>query len=422
MQNCFDEIVSLSKSIFLNPELGYKEFETKKKIIKFVKKYASDGQIQEFSTTGLKISLPKVKSKSFHLALVAELDAVYSPSHFSSDKSTGAAHNCGHHAQVGIMLMVLRSLVGSGLYKSLNYNISFIFTPAEEYVDLGYREELIKKGVIKYLGGKPEAMSLGVFDDIDCAILAHSMGGDVPGRVIELGCTLVGFLYKKYGFKGKPAHAGFAPFEGVNAYSMSTLFNTGLGLLRQQLNDSTLIRMNPIVLDANMSTNVICDYIMLGTDIRGSTIDAIIDIAKKLDTLAQGSAYSLCGEVSITTQQGYLPFIQDAYLTQQAKIAYDHFLGISELIMNHSSCAAGDVGDLSYMIPCIQVGFSGFSGTIHGQDFKEADVEYIYNIFPNYILHFLKNLKLERAHLYKRTYKDYELLLSTMSVNSFICD
>ena len=42
--------------------------------------------------------------------------------------------------------------------------------PAEEYLDLNYRAELLKKGQISHYGGKPEAMSLGVFDDIDVGI------------------------------------------------------------------------------------------------------------------------------------------------------------------------------------------------------------------------------------------------------------
>ncbi len=58
----------------------------------------------------------------------------------------------------------------------------FIFVPAEEYLDLRYRDELLKNGTIAYYGGKPEAMRLGVFDDIDCAVCVHAIGGEFDKR------------------------------------------------------------------------------------------------------------------------------------------------------------------------------------------------------------------------------------------------
>ncbi len=415
MVKYFQEITSLAKEIFLDPELGYKEFNTKNRIVQFVKKYSTkEFEIQEFSTTGLKISLPIDKTKNFNLAVIAELDAVFSPSHMFSNKETGAAHNCGHHAQIGIALALFRALTDDDFYKTLNYNVSFIFTPAEEYVDLKYREMLIEEGTIKYWGGKPEAMRLGIFDNVDCAILTHSMGGATQGRVIELNSTLIGFLYKKYMFKGRSAHAGFAPHEGINAYSISTLFHTGVGLLRQHLNEADVIRINPVILDSNMGSNVICDHIVIGTDVRGKTVDAIIDVSKKIDSVARGSAISLQGELCINTQYGYLPFHQDKHLTKVAKLAYDNFPEIEMLITDSVSSASGDVGDLSYMVPCIQVGFSGFSGTIHGQDFCESDEEYIYEIFPRYMMSILTHINLDQSKLYKRTYSEYESLLNSI--------
>ena len=35
------------------------------------------------------------------------------------------------------------------------------------------------------------------------------------------------------------------PFSGINAYSISTLFNTAIGLSRQQFKDTESIRVNP---------------------------------------------------------------------------------------------------------------------------------------------------------------------------------
>lgn len=100
----YKEIYSIAKDIYLHPELGYKEFRTSKIVEDFILKYCPDIKIQKFSTTGLRVDLPKSSKNSLNMVYMAELDAVYTPTHFHADKETGAAHNCGHYSQVAIAL------------------------------------------------------------------------------------------------------------------------------------------------------------------------------------------------------------------------------------------------------------------------------------------------------------------------------
>lgn len=229
-RNNYNEIYKIAKDIYLHPELGYKEFRTSKIVEDFIRKYSPQFEIEKFSGTGIKVKFPKVNENGLNMVFIAELDAVYTPTHFYSDKETGAAHNCGHYSQVGIALSLFKEFLETEDYKKLDYNISFVFVPAEEFLDLEYRAELKKEGKIKYFGGKPEAMRLGVFDEFDFGIAVHSMGGKYENRTIEINSDLAGFIYKNYTFKGKAAHAGFAPNQGINAYSMSTIFNVAIGL------------------------------------------------------------------------------------------------------------------------------------------------------------------------------------------------
>lgn len=409
----YNEICELSKDIFLNPELGFKEFKTKEKVIGYIKKYIPNVEIEEFAITGFKFTLSCGKENSLNVGVLAELDAVYSPTHIYSNKTTGAGHSCGHHAQVGIALSLFSSLLKEDFYKTLNYDVTFIFTPAEEYVDLKYRKELQKTGEIEYIGGKPNCMKEGAFDNIDCVIAVHAMGIESDKHMIELNCSFAGFLYKNYKFTGKSAHAGFYPEDGVNAYSMSTIFNTGVGLLRQQFSDNDYIRVNPIVVDYNMGTNIICSEITIGTDLRAKNVDIMLKTADKLDSVAKGSAMCLQGNVEIDTEMGYMPFVQDNYLTSFAKKTFDNFDKIDEVVLDNVVAASGDLGDLSYMMPCIQIGFNGFKGTVHGKDFDEVDSEYIYDIFPEYLYNLMINLKgIDKSKLYKRSYEDYKEVIS----------
>lgn len=410
----YEEIYSIAKDIYLHPELGYKENRTSKIVKDYVNKYLENVHIQSFAKTGLKFTLPTEEEKPLKMAFVVELDAVYAPSHFHADKETGAAHNCGHYSQVGIGLGLFRGLIEKNIYKDFDFSISFVFVPAEEYLDLNYREELKKNNEITYFGGKPEAMKLGIFDEFHFAIAVHAMGGDFKERTIEINSNLAGFLYKRYTFIGKASHAGFSPFTGINAYSMSTLFNVGVGLMRQQLEEKEMVRINPIIMESDMGTNVIPNKITVGTDLRTQTVDYMKEVVKRLDDVAKGSAMSLQGEVRIETQMGYLPFVQNRYLSSFVLDIFNKFEKIPAIRNETPISAAGDIGDLSFIMPCIQIGYSGFTGTIHGDDFIENDPEYIFNIFPEFLLEVLKNMsgRIDKDKLYHRDYKEYEKLIN----------
>ncbi|MBS4202346.1 carboxypeptidase [Bacillus sp. FJAT-49732] len=409
----YEEIKKIAEDIYYHPELGYKEERTKEKIVASLKSMNPNIEIEEFSTTGFKTTLGD-QDKKLQVAFIAELDAVYTPSHMYADKITGAAHNCGHYTQVAIALALYNYLVKSNVYKDFNYKISFIFVPAEEYLDLAYRDELIKQNKITHYGGKPEAMKLGIFDDIDLAICVHAIGGEFAKRTINTNCDLAGFLYKRYKFIGKATHAGFDPFSSKNAYNMSTLFNVAVGLSRQQLKDSEKVRINPIVMESDMSTNVIPNAITIGTDLRTLSIEYMKEAAIKLDAAATGSAIALQGDVEISTQMGYLPFKQDRYLSEFVWEAFKENDEIEVLYNDDPISAAGDIGDLSYMIPCIQIGYSGFTGTIHGDDFIDIDPPFIYEIFPRFLAQVFEKMNgnIDSSRLYRRSYKDYINLMN----------
>ncbi|WP_062110658.1 M20/M25/M40 family metallo-hydrolase [Bacillus niameyensis] len=410
----YDEIKEMAETIFNNPELGYKEQKTKKTVVDFLKSVNPEIELEEFSTTGLKTSLGD--GKELKVAFIAELDAVYAPTHRNADSDTGAAHNCGHYTQVAIALSLYKYLFQSKMFESFDYQLVFVFVPAEEYLDLTYRDKLLKDGVISYYGGKPEAMKLGVFDDIDCAICVHAIGGEFEKRTIDINTALAGFLYKYYEFTGKATHAGFDPFSSKNAYSMSTLFNVAIGLARQQFKDSEMVRVNPIVMDSDMSTNVIPNRIVVGTDLRAQSVEYIKEATKRIDDAAKGSAMALQGEVNITTKMGYLPFKQHRYLSEFVRETFQENDRIDVLLDNNAISAGGDIGDLSFMIPCIQIGHSGFTGTIHGDDFIDVDPEFLFEIFPEFLSEVLVKLsgRIDKSKLYKRSFSEYEKLIQSI--------
>lgn len=69
-------------------------------------------------------------------------------------------------------------------------------------------------------------------DKIDAAMMLHPGAGDDSGGEVLRTLSMTQLKVK---FKGKPAHAGLAPWEGVNALDAAVLAYTAVGVLRQQI-------------------------------------------------------------------------------------------------------------------------------------------------------------------------------------------
>src|SRR5699024_11626228 len=132
----------LAEDIYHQPELGYKEEKTKNRIVHYLQKVNPNIDIEEFSLTGFKTSLG---SGDLHVAFIAELDAVYTPTHMYADKETGAAHNCGHYTQVSISLALYSYLIKTEAYMDLDYNINFFVIHVYVILYLHYSDNLYFK-------------------------------------------------------------------------------------------------------------------------------------------------------------------------------------------------------------------------------------------------------------------------------------
>ena len=94
-------LTAFGRDILAHPELGYKETRTAGKVLEA---FASLGltDVTRPARTGVKGWL--WRGAGPRVAVIGELDAVLSPGHPFADKATGAAHACGHNAQLASML------------------------------------------------------------------------------------------------------------------------------------------------------------------------------------------------------------------------------------------------------------------------------------------------------------------------------
>ena len=261
-----DEIVNISKTILANPEPGFREVKTSKLV---ADKFAEMGLPVRtgLGLTGVRAELLGGTSGPT-MALLGELDSLIVEEHPHADPATGAAHACGHHCQIGVILGAAMGLMRSDVLPSLSGRIAFIAVPAEEYIEIEYRDGLRRDGKIEFLGGKPELIKLGEFDDVHLAMMIHTTSA-VEERKLCLSGTNNGTVAKKIQFIGRGSHAGGAPHLGINALNAATLALTAIHFNRETFRDEDTVRVHPIITKGGEAVSAVPADVRMETFVRG---------------------------------------------------------------------------------------------------------------------------------------------------------
>lgn len=372
-----DKIISIADEIFSNPELGFKEHKTSE----LVKNIFSELNIKfedNLAITGVK-GIAKGKSSNIKVAILGELDAVVCPLHPDADEMTGAAHSCGHHSQITAMLGAAMGLILSKTMSHLNGDVAFIAVPAEEFVELEYRQKLQQEGKISFFGGKQEMIKQGVFDDIDMGIMIHSHA-QVEDKKILTFCESSGFIGKVIKYIGQEAHAGAAPHQGVNALNAAMIGLMGINAQRETFKESDRIRIHPIITKGGDMVNIVPADVRLETYVRGRNMNAVFDAGEKVNRAIKAGAYAIGADVEIKEIPGYLPLIQNKELSNLFSNNAAELIGKENILEGYELMGATDAGDISSIIPFIHISTGGYKGVAHSKDFRVCDSDAAYII------------------------------------------
>ncbi|MEL7625134.1 MAG: amidohydrolase [Clostridiales bacterium] len=365
-------IIEIGQSIFQNPELGFKEYKTAALTADTLESLGLECQ-KGLALTGVKAVAGK--NQGPRVMVMGELDAVVCPLHPDADKQTGAAHSCGHNSQIAAMLGAAMGLVP--FMEHLDGQAVFVGVPAEEYVELEFRERLRREGKIRFFGGKQEFIRLGILDDVDMGLMIHSHAG-VEERKFLLDCDSSGFLGKLIAFTGKEAHAGAEPHMGINALNAASLAMMAINSQRETFREADRIRVHPIITKGGDLVNIVPADVRMETYVRGRNIKAVVDAAAKVDRALKGSAYAIGAEVKITNVPGYLPLIQNQRLNSLFAGNSAQLLGEENNLTGYELMGSTDAGDVSSLMPLIHVSTGGYAGTAHSKDFAICDPEMAY--------------------------------------------
>ena len=365
-----DEIIGIAKIILDMPEPGFKEFKTSTLV---ADKFREMGLAfkDKIAITGIK-SVLSGGSKGPTVGVFGELDSLIVSDHPHADKKTGAAHACGHHCQIAMLIAVARGLLAAGVLRELSGRVALMAVPAEEYIEIEYRNGLRKQGKLEFLGGKPEFVRLGAMDEVDMAMMCHT-SNDLEGKKLALSSSNNGTVAKQIEFLGRSAHAGGSPHMGINALNAAALAMMAIHANRETFQDQDSIRVHPIITRGGDVVNAVPADVTLETFVRGKTVQAIVDANKKVDRALRAGAMAVGAKVRIQTLSGYLPMMTDAKLAEvyrgnASTLVGEEFVGF----VGHRG-GSTDMGDISHIMPAIHPYAGGITGIGHGNNYMVED-------------------------------------------------
>lgn len=301
------------------------------------------------------------------VGILGEFDALPGLSQKTSPNkeavTAGAAgHGCGHNMfGVGSMgaAVAIKELIAAGKLKG---TVRFYGTPAEE----------------RYFG-KLFIARAGLFNDLDVSFDWHPT--DFTEAAVQSSLALVDFEVE---FMGQTAHAAMDPWNGRSAVDAMEFYTNGINYLREHIKPT--VRIHYQILKAGSAANIVPDYAKIWTRVRDDRREGMVEVWKKIERIAKGAAIMADVDYKITLVSGIheimvnrtggaalqknLEYLGDITYTPE-EIAFGKQIqketnvpqtGIDGVIkpmketLEHPGGASSDVGDVSWLVPEIQLG------------------------------------------------------------------
>jgi amidohydrolase len=363
-----DAIIGLGETILRNPETGFNEVKTAGLVAERMSALGLAPRTG-LALTGVKGRLTG-RTPGPRLAFIGELDSLRTSEHPLADPATGAAHSCGHNAQIAGMLGAAIGLTEANIADDLAGEVIFFAVPAEEFIDVEERAARVARGEIEFMLGKPELVAKGHFDDIDMAMMIHTGSRDGATTRAVLAASSNGALVKRIRFLGRAAHAGSLPQLGINALNAAMIAMNAISAQRETFWEKDTIRIHPIITKGGDAVSVVPAEVTMETFVRGGSLEAIVDANKKVDRCLRAGAMAIGAEVEIHTIPGYLPQRNDQRMGHIFGGNVEALFGPGEFHVGGHRTGSTDMGDIAHMMPVIHPYVVAAEGKAHGADWR----------------------------------------------------
>lgn len=272
------------------------------------------------------------------VALVAEYDAL-----------PEIGHACGHNliatASVGASLALL------DMADELPGRIRVLGTPAEE---VGAGKEIMARN--------------GAFEDVDCAMMIHPAGFNLPAMPC-ICKTDVDVIYK-----GRASHAAAAPERGINALDALVNAYQSIAALRQHIRPDE--RIHGIFLEAGQAANVVPERAVGRFYVRSPHEGGLAKLKVRVAACLEAGAIATGAEIETQWSEiDYLDLwsnqpLQDTFQANAESLGRE-FIPMSAL--GGSMAGSTDMGNISQRVPSIHpmLQASPPSINIHNREFAD---------------------------------------------------
>ena len=332
-----DELLALSHAIHARPELAFAEHHASSLVAERLTDAGFDVTV---GVHGLDTALRATYgSGDMNAVICVEYDAL-----------PGVGHACGHNiiAAAGVGAAIAAADVAD----ELGIRVTVLGTPAEEHG-----------------GGKVLMLADGAWDDATFSLMVHPYPADTWPTTTRMQAVhrLV------VTFTGQGAHAAAAPDQARNAADAATIALVAVGLLRQQVRDGA--RLNAIITEAGLVTNIIADRAVVEIEVREATLDALQTLEGRVLACFEGAAIAAGVSWSVDESEPlYADLVQDEDLVE---VFAGHLSARGRTLDRTAPPRSGgstDMGNVSQVVPSIHpvVGVEGARGPIHTAEFAEA--------------------------------------------------
>ena len=168
IESHLDDYMAMVKSMYENPEIGFKEYKTQKLLADYLVKAGFETKLSVACETDFVAEYKTAKSGPV-IAFMCEYDAL-----------PEVGHGCAHNLIAGIGIAAGEAL--KSIADEIGGTIRVVGTPAEEN-----------------FGGKVHMAKAGVFDDVDAALMVHpSTKNGVGGKSNALNPVKFEYKDKKW--------------------------------------------------------------------------------------------------------------------------------------------------------------------------------------------------------------------------------
>lgn len=309
------DYMAMVKSMYENPEIGFKEYKTQKLLADYLVKAGFETKLSVACETDFVAEYKSAKSGPV-IAFMCEYDAL-----------PEVGHGCAHNLIAGIGIAAGEAL--KSIADEIGGTIRVVGTPAEEN-----------------FGGKVHMAKAGVFDDVDAALMVHpSTKNGVGGKSNALNPV-------KFEFFGKNAH-GCQPQDGASALDAAVMTFMQINLMRQFVEPNTFI--HGIIRDGGQAANVIPAYASMEYYFRAPTMKYALEVTNKAIACAEGACKAT--GTTFKTSIYECPYEDTLINYALADILTEKYqlLGVEDIEpVNEVGAGSTDVGSVSYVCPTIQ--------------------------------------------------------------------